>query len=91
MSDFFTWELLATYAGACLGAGVVTELLKGLFPAAPGRLLGYLSAAAVLLLAQAFTGGLTLSGGVLALLNAGLVALAAGGGYDAARSLTRKK
>ena len=37
MNEFFTWELLATYTGACLGTGVVTELLKGLFPAAPGR------------------------------------------------------
>ena len=57
MNEFFTWELLATYTGACLGTGVVTELLKGLFPAAPGRLLGYLTAAALLLLAQLFTGG----------------------------------
>lgn len=91
MNEFFTWELLATYTGACLGTGVVTELLKGLFPAAPGRLLGYLTAAALLLLAQGFTGGLTLSGGVLALLNAALVALAAGSGYDLARGLTGKK
>ena len=89
MNEFFTWELLATYTGACLGTGVVTELLKGLFPAAPGRLLGYLTAAA--LLAQGFTGGLTLSGGVLALLNAALVALAAGSGYDLARGLSGKK
>ena len=91
MNEFFTWELLATYTGACLGTGVVAELLKGLFPAAPGRLLGYLTAAALLLLAQLFTGGLTLSGGVLALLNAALVALAAGSGYDLARGLSGKQ
>lgn len=92
MNEFFTWELLATYTGACLGTGVVTELLKGLFPAVPGRLLGYLTAAALLLLlAQGFTGGLTLSGGVLALLNAALVALAAGSGYDLARGLSGKQ
>ena len=86
MNEFFTWELLATYSGACLATGVLVEFLKPLLPALPPRLLSYLTAAGILLAAQLFTGGLTLSDGVLSLLNAVLVSLAAGGGYELCRS-----
>lgn len=57
-----------------------------MLPALPPRLLSYLTAAGILLAAQLFTGGLTLSDGVLSLLNAVLVSLAAGGGYELCRS-----
>ena len=79
MNEFFTWELLATYSGACVATGILVEFLKG-------RLLSYPTAAAILLTAQLFTGTLTLSGGMLSLLNAVLVSLAAGGGYELCKS-----
>ena len=82
MNEFFTWELLATYSGACVATGILVEFLKGLLPG----LLSYLTAAAILLAAQLFTGTLTLSGGMLSLLNAILVSLAAGGGYELCKS-----
>lgn len=63
MNEFFTWELLATYSGACVSTGILVEFLKGLLPGLPPRLLSYLTAAAILLAAQLFTGTLTLSGG----------------------------
>ena len=62
------------------------EFLKGLLPGLPPRLLSYLTAAAILLAVQLFTGTLTLSGGMLSLLNAVLVSLAAGGGYELCKS-----
>ena len=65
MNEFFTWELLATYSGACVATGILVEFLKGLLPGLPPRLLSYLTAAAILLTAQLFTGTLTLSGGML--------------------------
>ena len=83
MNEFFTWELLATYSGACVATGILVEFLKGLLPGLPPRLLSYLTAAAILLAAQLFTGTLTLSGGML---NAVLVSLAAGGGYELCKS-----
>ena len=43
MNEFFTWELLATYSGACLATGVLVEFLKPLLPALPPRLLSYLT------------------------------------------------
>ena len=70
MNEFFTWELLATYSGACVATGILVEFLKGLLPGLPPRLLSYL----------------TLSGGMLSLLNAVLVSLAAGGGYELCKS-----
>ena len=59
MNEFFTWELLATYSGACVATGILVEFLKGLLPGLPPRLLSYLTAAAILLAAQLFTGTLT--------------------------------
>ena len=79
MNEFFTWELLATYSGACVATGILVEFLKGLLPGLPPRLLSYHTAAAILLAAQLFTGTLTLSGGMLSLLNAVLGSLAGGG------------
>ena len=59
MNEFFTWELLVTYSGACVATGILVEFLKGLLPGLPPRLLSYLTAAAILLAAQLFTGTLT--------------------------------
>ena len=42
MNEFFTWELLATYSGACVATGILVEFLKGLLPGLPPRLLSYL-------------------------------------------------
>ena len=39
MNEFFTWELLATYSGACVATGILVEFLKGLLPGLPPRLL----------------------------------------------------
>ena len=47
MNEFFTWELLATYSGACVATGILVEFLKGLLPGLPPRLLSYLTAAAI--------------------------------------------
>lgn len=32
MNEFFTWELLATYSGACLATGVLVEFLNHCCP-----------------------------------------------------------
>ena len=43
MNEFFTWELLATYSGACVATGILVEFLKGLLPGLPPRLLECIS------------------------------------------------
>lgn len=86
MSEFFTWSTLATYAGAVLATGIITQLLKSLFRKVPTRALSYLVAVVILLLATQFTTGLTWEAAVLCLINALVVSLAAQGGYEVGKN-----
>lgn len=83
-TDFFTWQFLATFAGATAATALITQFVKGMFPTTvPTRLVTYVVALAVIILATFFTGQLTVSSGILSILNAVLITLAANGGYDA--------
>lgn len=83
-TDFFTWQFLATFAGATAATALITQFVKGMIPATvPTRLVTYVVALAVIILATFFTGQLTVSSGILSVLNAVLITLAANGGYDA--------
>lgn len=85
MSEFFTWTMLGSYAGAVLATTVITQLLKGLsfIDRMPTRLFSYIVATALLLLAGAFTCGLNWERAALAFINGAVVALAANGAFDA--------
>lgn len=81
----FTWEYLATIAGATLATLLIVQLLK--FPLdkvwkIPTRIVVYVIALIILMLATAFTSGLTLQSGLLTAVNAVIVALAAMGAYE---------
>lgn len=82
--EFFTWEMLGTMAGAVFVVSVFTELTKGLplIRKIPTQLWSYVLAAGVLIAAQIFTEGLTAKTALLAAINAGMVSLAANGGYE---------
>lgn len=88
MSEYFTWDYLATYAGAILAVTLITELIKswGFIKRIPTRLTAYVIALVVMILALVFTGAATLSSCVLTLINAAVVSLAANGTYDALQS-----
>lgn len=82
INEFFTWEMLATLAGASVATGLVTAFVDKLFNSsgkAPTQVIAYVVALAVLLLALAFTGGLTVSSGVLCVFNALIVSSATSG------------
>lgn len=85
MNDFFTWAILATYAGATLGTTLVTQLLKGIsfIDRIPTRIFSYVVALIILLTATFFTGALTWDAAVLCVVNAVVVSLAANGAFDA--------
>lgn len=85
MNDFFTWAILATYAGATLGTTLVTQLLKGIsfIDRIPTRIFSYVVALIILLAATFFTGALTWDAAVLCVVNAVVVSLAANGAFDA--------
>ena len=84
-TDPFSWEQLATIAGATLATLLVVRLLK--LPIdkiwkIPTRIVAYVIALVVMLLATHFTVGITWSNGILAAVNAVIVALAAMGSYE---------
>jgi uncharacterized membrane protein AbrB (regulator of aidB expression) len=81
----FSWEYLATIAGATLVTMLIVQLLKlplGKVWKIPTRLIVYLIALIISLLATHFTVGLTWENGILTAVNAVIIALAAMGGYE---------
>ena len=81
----FTWEYLATIAGATAATLLIVQLLK--LPLdklwkIPTRIWVYLIALILMLLATVFTTGLSMETALLTAVNAVIVALAAMGAYD---------
>lgn len=91
MTEFFTWQMLATQAGATIATALLTQALKGALHNVPTRLLSYGIALLVLLAANYFLGTLDVSTGFLLVINAVVVSLASNGGYDAFAKLTQKE
>lgn len=76
ITEFFTWSYLATYTGAAVATGIVTQFLKGVVDKyfnIPTQLLAYVVALVILVLAIVFTGDFSLSSVVLAVFNAVLI------------------
>ena len=82
----FSWEYLATIAGATLATMLIVQLLKLPMDKVwkiPTRIVVYVIALIISLLATGFTTGLTWENGILTAVNAVIIALAAMGGYEA--------
>lgn len=81
----FTWEQLATIAGATMATLLIVQLLKLPLDKVwkiPTRIIAYVIALIVMIVATHFTLGLTWSNAGLAAINAVIVALAAMGAYE---------
>ena len=83
MNEFFSWQLLATFAGCTVATSIITQFVKGFFQKLPTQLLSYLIALVILYAATYFTGVLTGAAAAIIPLNAVLVALSANGAYSA--------
>lgn len=84
-TDPFTWQQLATIAGATLATLLIVQLLKLPIDKVwklPTRIVVYFISLIILLLATYFSNGLTVSTGFLTVFNAVIVALAAMGAYE---------
>ena len=80
-----TWEQLATIGGAAMATMLIVQLLKLPLDKVwkiPTRIIVFLIAAVVLILATYFTKGLSADTILLTLINAVIVALTAMGGYE---------
>lgn len=81
----WTWGYLATIAGATAATILITQFLKVPLDKVwkiPTRLFVYLIALAIMVIATAFTSGITLNSFLLSVLNAFIVALTAYGSYE---------
>lgn len=81
----FSWEQLATISGAALATMLIVQLLKLPIDRVwkiPTRIIVFLIAAIVMLLATYFTKGLSADTAILTILNAVIAALTAMGGYE---------
>ena len=84
-TDPFSWDYLATITGATMGTLMIVQLLKLPLDRVwkiPTRILVYVIALILLLLATGFTMGLDWNTGLLTAINAVIVALAAMGAYE---------
>ena len=89
-----SWDYLATIAGATLATMLIVQLLKLPLDRVwkiPTRIVVYVIALVISLLATLFTAGLTIQSGLLTAVNAVIVALAAMGGYEVAISKLENK
>lgn len=82
--EFFTWPVLATYAGAVLLTTLVTQFVKQFrfLQRIPTQVISYLIALIGLLGGNYFTTGLTLESALLCCINAVVVATAANGTFN---------
>ena len=83
--EFFTWTMLATYAGAVMATTLITQLLKGVgfISKIPTQIFSDGVALVVRLAATFFGGQWTWPDAALCLLNAVVVSLASNGAYEA--------
>ncbi len=93
MNEYFTWELLGTFAGAVLAVTLLVQLLKlpidkvvmklfGKDCRIPTRLIVYIMALAIVVAVEAAKGTLTWPSLGLCVLNAALVTISAMGAYE---------
>lgn len=87
--EFFGWSMLGTYSGAMFAVAILTQLTKNVpfIKKVPTQAWSYILALGVLIGSQAFTAGLNIDAVSLAFVNAGMVSLAANGGYEAVSRL----
>ena len=81
----FSWEMLGTIAGAAAATLLIVQLLKLPLDKVwkiPTRIVVYIIALILTILAKAFTGGITAEDALLAAVNAVIVALTAMGAYE---------
>lgn len=95
MEGFFTWEYLATSAGATLMVTMVTQFVKQIewawLKKIPVQVIAYVVALVGIILGTHFTVGLTAESVCIAFVNAIVVTVAANGTYDNIVELLAKK
>jgi len=90
MTDFFSWQTLATFAGCTAGTAVIVQFLKNVDFVArlSSQMIAYIVAIILLYVSYYFTGALTVSTAFIIPFNAIAVCSASSGVYDMVKSAT---
>lgn len=93
MSEFFTWQLLSTFAGCTLATGILTQFVKNVpfLKKIATQWVSYVIAVILLFAATFFTGALTGPSAAMIPFNAVLIALSANGAYSAVKRVSNGK
>jgi len=91
MNDFFTWEVLATFAGASVATAAITQFIKKSIAGIPTQIVSYIVAFVVMLIAAAATGTDGWRDLAIVPLNAVIVSLAANGEFGIVERIMRNK
>lgn len=91
MNDFLTWDILGTFAGCVAAVVILTELLKKVLPKLSPLLISFVMALIILTVSKVVTGTMNWTDIVLNIFNAGVVSLAANGGFDILRKAFGEK
>ena len=83
MDNFFTWDMLATFAGCMAATIVLTEFTKKFVKIIPAQVISFIYALAILIVGQVVTKTFTPADILLDIVNAVTVSLSANGGFDA--------
>jgi len=90
MNEFFTWQLLATFSGATLATGIITQFIKEwpVFKNIRTQIISYIIALIIIAGANSALGSLTGAAewGIVPL-NALLVSIASNGGFDVVKNM----
>lgn len=90
IDNFFTWEMLATFAGCVAATGIVTELLKKFIKKLDPQIISFVIAMIILVVGQLVAKIFTWNDLLLDAINAVVVSFAANGGFDALKRLFNK-
>lgn len=87
IDNFFTWEMLATFAGCMAATMILTEFVKKLWEKAPAQLVSFVFAMVILVVGQIATGKFSANEILLDIVNAVTISLASNGGFDAVKRI----
>ena len=87
MDNFFTWDMLATFAGCMAATIVLTEFTKKFIKIVPAQAISFIYALAILIVGQVVTKTFTPADILLDIVNAVTVSLSANGGFDAIKGV----
>lgn len=91
IDNFFTWEMLATFAGCVAATGIVTELIKKFVKKLDPQIISFIIAMVILVVAQLVAKTFIWNDLLLDAINAVVVSFAANGGFDALKRLFNKE